>query len=81
MGQMKRTIAREEKERTRPMEQQRCAPADANTHLVLMNYMAYRNGWRVSFTESDRQTLLPKDHISLHRTRSGSCISDSALNA
>lgn len=31
-----------------------------STHRVLMNFMEWRNGWRVSFTEADCQTSLPR---------------------
>jgi len=48
MGHMKRAIAREEKDLARRM------------HRVLMNFMELRNGWRVSFTEADCLTSLPK---------------------
>ena len=30
-----------------------------NTHRVLMNFMAGRNGWRISFLEEDCRTSLP----------------------
>ena len=31
-----------------------------NMHRVLMTFMEYRNGWRVSFLEADCQTSLPR---------------------
>ena len=33
------------------------------THRVLMNFMEWRNGWRVSFLEADCQTSLPRTLI------------------
>ena len=30
------------------------------SRVVLMNFMEWRKGWRVSFTEADCQTSLPK---------------------
>jgi hypothetical protein len=86
MGQMKRAVAREEKERARRMEKQRCLSADASTHRVLMNFMQWRNGWRVSFTEADCKTSIPKkltfagpDKIRIMHERFGSQLLEDKL--
>jgi hypothetical protein len=57
---MRRAIAGEKKERARRMEQRPSGHTDATMHRVLMNLMAYRNGWRVSFLETDYQTSLSR---------------------
>lgn len=33
---------------------------DSVEHRVLMNFMQWRKGWRVSFTEADYGTSLPR---------------------